>query len=108
MTPFSYPVNIQLVTARYFPNISFDVIYGQSFSVNKDQNGFLDVCASSDAVVASLMASSIFYYNNFMGYLNSTHAIMMSNLFPLEDPFSSALFSTSYQMPPTSATLISK
>ena len=108
MTPFSYPVNIQLVTVRYFPNISFDTLYGQSISANKDQNGFLDVCESSDTVVASFMASSIFYYDNFMGYLNSTHAIMMSNLFPLEDPFSSALFPTSYLMPPTTATLISK
>ena len=104
----SYPVNIQVMTASYFPNISFDSLIWQNFTLIKDQNGSLDICEASAAAMASLKASSIFYFNNKMGYLDATNAFMMSNSFPLADPFSSTLFSTSYEMPPTTATLISK
>lgn len=106
--PAPYPVTIQVMTAIYLPNISFDAVYWQNFTLNVDKRGIFEVCGPSGIASASLNASSIFFYNDMMGYLNSTHAVMLSDSNPTTEPISASLFSANYQMPPTTAILISK
>lgn len=104
----AYPISIQVMTASYLPNISFDSVYWQNYYLNIDKRGLLEICASSDVSMASLTASSIFFYNDMMGYLNSTHAVILSNSYPMSEPVSVSPFSANYEMPPTTASLISK
>lgn len=104
----SYPVSIQVLTALYYPNISYNTFYWQSLTLDKDQNGSFVICGPNTEIFQSATtASAIFFFESKLGYLNSTHALMMSSYFPTPDAFSAFPFSTNYRIPPTTATLIS-
>lgn len=106
--PSSYPVSIQVMTARYLQSVGYNRINWQRFSISKNEPGSIEVCEASVTTVGSLKATAIFFFDNKMGYLNSTHAITLSSSFPSAVRLSAVSLSTNYEIPPTPATLKSK
>lgn len=101
----SYPVDVQVIAAIYYPSIGFETAYSQNFRINMDPSGSQDLCPASSITTASLTASAIFYIDNKMAFLNSTHAVILNGSDPSANPLSTFKMSSSYAMPPATAML---